>query len=112
MSGHTPGPWIAGDRTDCIAAGDVCVVCFGHDYDDYGGVRARAPEPWELAPYQAEANANARLIAAAPDLLEACRLAMPFIEAIYREHGRAYLPNSGDALEVVQAAIAKAEEGK
>lgn len=60
---HTPGPW----KTDCT------------DADGFSFVGSRealvAIVQYELfgSPSQAVAMANARLIAAAPDLLEACR---------------------------------------
>ncbi len=57
----------------------------------------------------AETEDRARLISAAPDLLDCLKRAMPFVEAVYREHGRQYLENGGDALEEFAAAIAKAE---
>jgi hypothetical protein len=44
-----------------------------------------------------------------PTLREALELALPFVVAVYREHGRTYLPNSGDALERIQAALAAKE---
>lgn len=70
-SKHTPGPWLYGDynelRADrpnddeCILIATVCDAPFGLDY---GNQRTR--------PHAAgEAQANARLIAAAPELLEA-----------------------------------------
>jgi hypothetical protein len=36
----TPGPWAATGEYFCLAAPDAThVVCFGHDYDDYGDVK-------------------------------------------------------------------------
>jgi hypothetical protein len=72
VSKHTPGPWTFVD--DEIIAGDVHVVCFGHDYDDYGciGARFTCDDPWRNKAcsdaHDAEVKANVRLIAAAPDL--------------------------------------------
>ncbi len=73
MSGqHTPGPW----ELDGIAIagsahrmGDVCLM---GEPAQYAGDTADMCENWE---------ANARLIAAAPCLLEALRAAMAFIES-------------------------------
>ena len=45
---------------DIISEDGTHVVCFGHDYDDYGSV----------------SHANARLIAAAPDLLAIAKRAL------------------------------------
>ncbi len=62
---HTPGPWhvkVFDDGAFMLAAGPVddltsCIIA----------TREAHPEP-------AEGRANARLIAAAPDLLEACEM--------------------------------------
>ena len=80
MSAHTPGPWIGagpsfGDllpryRTEIVTEwededGEVCSICelpFAH-HDD-------------------ENEANARLIAAAPDLLAALRVLLRDVEAV------------------------------
>ena len=71
---HTPGPWKV-DSTGCIVSGeDHHVVCFGHDYDDYG--RIQASQDLDEKSAVAEIEANAHLIAAAPDLLEACKAAL------------------------------------
>lgn len=63
---HTPGPWESVQNDPVMVrpgieapALNFSVVLFGADDDD-GGVRGRTPE---------EEQANARLIAAAPDLL-------------------------------------------
>ncbi len=62
---HTPGPWTAEDpkdaQYDILGPRGEHVVCFGHEYDHYGCI----------------ANESDRsLIAAAPDLLDACRRAL------------------------------------
>lgn len=73
---HTPGPWREDDG--CIKAGDACVVCFGHGYDDYGGIEAPdVPYTLRLPPskeYTDKIRANTALVAAAPELLEALKL--------------------------------------
>ena len=54
---HTPGPW--------VQSGDACIV--GQDRKDVAYLtRNTMPNP--------ELRANARLIAAAPDMLEACQI--------------------------------------
>lgn len=84
---HTPGPWrvmgygiVKGSRR-CLIAHVYMQSGQGVDFGD------------------AKTNANARLIAAAPELLEACNQA---IFAIPTTHG---------AFEVVRSAIAKATGG-
>lgn len=85
MSGkHTPGPWgIDGNINIWIMAGHlhVATVPRAHDGD------------WS--------SANAKLIAAAPDLLEACKQAT----AILRGDGA---PGWGVAKDILNTAIAKA----
>ena len=76
MTMHTPGPWLF--RTAPTSAG-LCHIVSAADWKGafiYGdgirkGVDDALPKAQELA-------ANARLIAAAPDLLEALREIMPF----------------------------------
>ena len=97
---HTPGPWTMHPR-----------------FDDGAEVRAIAPVAWcsvattvgssgNQSIDAAEARANARLIAAAPDLLRA-------LEEAIRDHddfedGRL----SGNTVATMYAAIAKATRGK
>lgn len=60
MSKHTPGPWrVSGDSVASVLTN--VVLC----------------QTFSPAPYRGEAQreANARLIAAAPDLLDACKMA-------------------------------------
>jgi hypothetical protein len=90
MSGHTPGPWVI--EGDVAALPDdigVGIVNRKHDGDD-----------WDVAMVHSSA-ANARLIAAAPDLLAACKLI-----ASYAISWQPLTP--GDIREMT-AAIAKAE---
>ena len=61
MSEHTPGPWIASDEPGVY---DICVV----EHEDWR-------KNWYVVtdgPKRAEPEPDARLIAAAPDLLAAC----------------------------------------
>ena len=106
---HTPGPWRVVDE-DIQAEDGTHVVCFGHDYDEYGGIEARWPAigpddqftDEQRATHTGEVEANKRLIAAAPDLFAACKRvaqwieeqSSPFTQAMCRE---------------VLAAVAKAE---
>lgn len=92
MSKHTPGPWEAGD----VDGDDIYIWSEGQK--QFVG----------LASYedgtQREVQANAHLIAAAPELLEACELAEQFW---YADH-----PNdtveAQQARRQLRAAIAKA----
>ena len=65
---HTPGPWSynraeGGYQGHFISTGD-CIICDLPDAEDFLAVKRAAPQT----------EANARLIAAAPDMLEALRL--------------------------------------
>jgi hypothetical protein len=102
MSTHTPGPWRIIVPTETDAMTDIMA-----NPPTYTG-----DEPWRVAyvlrdrnPLQhPEDEANARLIAAAPELLEACRrVAARATELVML----GALPL--DDVRVVQLAIAKAE---
>lgn len=87
---HTPGPWkFAHDRNDLIV----------HDGDDVAYVDTLIPER-----PKAEQRANARLIAAAPELLEAARIALAESERANAHFGM----DTSPATMALRAAIAKA----
>ena len=65
MSKHTPGPWTISDRD---SVGDNI---FGPNNERIANTYGLFEEKWA---------ANARLIAAAPDLLAACKAAMDFMD--------------------------------
>lgn len=98
---HTPGPWtiegwegepfIVGPEVHYVNHGDPAVIC---KVLRYGGTR-----PTE---------ANARLIAAAPDLLEAARLTELCVMHLPARLGETNWPYIAERL---RAAIAKAEVG-
>jgi len=96
MSKHTPGPWKwwttheGAHRINPHKGGLVIASCDTRN------------------PFSEEQEANARLIAAAPDLLEACKAALFEITDIERQ-GR----HNGNSLpKMLSAAIAKAERGE
>ena len=104
---HTPGPWIASDRDE------------NYNYPfrtimkpiDGGGHYRIAQVGYPTSPADTvgadERAANARLIAAAPDLLEAAKKVMMFIESL-PYHG---MDISTDIQESLRRAIVKAEGG-
>jgi hypothetical protein len=99
---HTPGPWIAHTAHESLRVPDsVNAECGLHvcDVASYGA-----------APSQRHANAH--LIAAAPDLLEA----LNYIEAVCRakagaRNGTVDLADLREFASIARAAIAKAEGG-
>lgn len=75
MSKHTPGPWRVGGSDGWSAStDDIGQSCYQGIQDDFGDVVALAVA-FDADPFsQPDTRANARLIAAAPDLLNALQL--------------------------------------
>lgn len=96
---HTPGPWkIKG--ADIVGERYVCELF-------NWSVEPCAPQYSEInAAFEAEHNANARLIAAGPELLEALKQATRELERI--DGGDDANP-SLEVIDIARAAIAKAE---
>ena len=88
---HTPGPWSVTWCNDgwCVEA-RPCGICETHIYGDAG------------SPSMPEREANARLIAAAPELLEAAKQALQ----VFVDQG---WDDDLSAAKSLKAAIAKAE---
>ena len=94
MADHTPGPWHTGSsHHDYFDGTNWHVTVWADNGPEWGRCAAEA-----TAPTREMAQANATLIAASLELLEACRQA---VFAIPTTHG---------AFETVRAAIEKAEE--
>ena len=69
---HTPRPWVVGNRyseTGVFSADGETLVANTHS----------SQRNFDRDAQVTEQHANARLIAAAPDLLEALRLALPYV---------------------------------
>ena len=90
MSKHTPGPWLYDDESEVIST-DARLE----------GSKAEIAEVVTsyYGPFAAEQQANARLIAAAPDLLEALREADKCMSGLY---------DGSEVQARIRAAIAKA----
>lgn len=87
----TPAPWRVGDKYQT----DIYAARAGHAI-------ARTVNPQ----HEGECEANARLIAAAPDLLAAATVALALIKDHWiEEHGQRQV---GDAWGALESAIAKA----
>ena len=110
MAKHTPGPWRVEENTTLVWGN-----CSPDDYSTRGmgypiaTCRTNPSGNWSTGPYADEAEANARLTAAAPELLEALTM--------FRDYGcpvcqgdcaSANPPVSACPMQMAQAAIAKA----
>jgi hypothetical protein len=107
MSKHTPGPWYAepiNDEEDVFCAIFGPSVLNAAEEVEIAVLRASDPQPGHSAYRDNEGQANARLIAAAPDLLAACRHAMNVGEIKYKTCAL-----SSYSHDILKAAIAKAE---
>ena len=102
MNKHTPGPWWLG--RDQSHFGSLTSIIGGSD--STGGIRSVAEVG---GPDIDEAEANARLIAAAPDLLTACREFVRFAELPNVVDRGDYIRYQAKAIGAARAAIAKAE---
>jgi len=100
MSKHTPGPWtIGGELISRQGTATEIASVWSHHHPD----RRRD------APDQETADANARLIAAAPLLLETSAELIRVIDALREANVLGDWPVVREALQGLRAAIAKAE---
>ncbi len=106
---HTPGPWRVEDHYGVVS------VVWDYEYEGrkfpYGIAGnvgcGRAPSPDVDCFTSRTTHANARLIAAAPDLLAACKAAREFLEDGYPPENIS--PSEAAIREQLDAAIARAE---
>lgn len=107
MSKHTPGPWVVGQPNKGPVAGTVPV----HTADYMESYRS-GQLVCSVYGTAAFSDANARLIAASPDMLTALQSVLPLLEASYLDHEGT---DNGEVvfagLEAARAAIAKATGG-
>lgn len=113
-AGHTAGPW----RVDVNGGEDWSVDYDGpsSQYMTICGGR-RAPVAFAVEPNafrDGEIEANARLIAAAPELLEALKAAigaLEFSQDYHRDLGNEDQAFAADRLDAARSAIARAQGG-
>jgi hypothetical protein len=105
---HTPGPWPVGDYSehlgyDCMTGG-IRVGLVILDGADYGQKRCVPIEPEALG----RMKADARLIAAAPDMLDSLKAMTRLVEAVRRTMilGKTQQQRFERALEVIARAEA------
>lgn len=107
---HTPGPWavpVANVFRVLAWDGDTptrCIVADAMEDTWFGNVRLAWPQGDGAGQ---EAAANARLIAAAPDLLTACQRALTLYES-YQFRG-VHEVHAANVEETLRAALAKVE---
>lgn len=94
---HTPGPWAVNYNRAVVAEDDGTMVASVLTVDP------------DAEPCDPTANANARLIAAAPELFEAARCGLQWIEHLWLGGGPAAMSELMPDMELVRAAIRKAE---
>lgn len=111
MSKHTPGPWQTSTRTK--PRGGLTVFSTVNGVADALIAQVSEGESYEDRAIQVtESDANACLIAAAPDLLEACKTAVDFIDQfVVDADAGAQDPDAQAAHAELIAAIAKARGG-
>nr|WP_141202562.1 hypothetical protein [Pseudomonas aeruginosa] len=90
MRKHTPGPWVS--RNNRVFRGGKCIC---------SNVNAASPTPQNIEEDVAMSIANARLMAAAPDLLEALQ------QAVTSMQDSGY-PNDSLVIRAARQAITKA----
>ena len=110
---HTPGPWIVDLRTGCFAilkqTDKMTCLCGANDYAiAFQNGRGKESSPGAYRYLTDEQEANARLIAAAPELLAAMEAAREFITD-GMAMGFVGMPEDEDVLEVIEKAISKAK---
>ena len=102
---HTPGPWYVADGGDVVAAGTVVAILV-----DTHGSQLRSAEVLSVRGIDSDTRAaNARLIAAGPDLLVACVKMRKYLrEIIEVTTSPGTLETLRIELGIIDSAIAKA----
>jgi hypothetical protein len=85
MSKHTPGPW----RVVTPESGRVFVRTKYMEFVADCSIRVGPGNPSHAPEWRGEVEANAALIAAAPELLQACKDAYAYLETVSGEPSEA-----------------------
>lgn len=106
---HTPGPWVAEDpgyNTKSSLAGNPILIQGPVDKESFGEELASLRLWSDHNEQNEQQRANARLIAAAPELLEAAKLALAALQREIDITDNEFHPAT---MRILKAAIAKAE---
>lgn len=104
MAGHTPGPWTT-EPSPLVERFHVVVTVDRYQSLYKNGKPRGQPYHYPITgPWGIVEPADARLVAAAPDLLAACRTLAEFLDNLAPAPG-----DAPDVLEVAYRAIARAE---
>jgi hypothetical protein len=109
---HTPGPWRVEKDTTLVWGNCLIAEDGTPEYLGYPVAEACRPSTWQTSgkPDHVEQDSNARLIAAAPDLLEALRELVEIAEtAIRQANNDGGMWDEDATLKPALDAIAKAE---
>jgi len=98
MSKHTKGPWVV-DYDHSTSSAEHIRAGIDGDMYDVASV---------LCDETGSANANARLIASAPELLDVCRCALADLEGVLPEYDPEREHPAWETLQELRVAIAKA----
>jgi len=114
---HTPGKWMAAAKPSSIVGWPVVAAPMGQVICDVAIINKKPDHisDGEFSAYYAQVEANARLIAAAPDLLAALQGAigaLEFSQDYHRDLGNEDQAFAADRLDAARAAIAKATAGE
>jgi hypothetical protein len=113
MGAHTKGPWrsIIDDTGGQWSGWPLCITAENEDDKSIVRTGGQWPYEWDAATSQREAVANARLIASAPDLLEALKTVRDYVSDMAEGHIQqtpALTAMAHEDLARIDAAIARA----
>lgn len=102
---HTPGPWHWNSDNDLWSEKNGEVIRASDDGKPYGMHMAEIEHHYD----EAVKSANKNLIAAAPELLQGCEIALSYIEAVcFNTPNPKKQKNYADCAAILRAAIGKA----